>query len=66
ALERAGAAVMLEEQKLTREILVGTVTSLLADAARLRSMGEAARRLSHPNAARDIAAMAAKLTGSKT
>jgi UDP-N-acetylglucosamine--N-acetylmuramyl-(pentapeptide) pyrophosphoryl-undecaprenol N-acetylglucosamine transferase len=66
ALEHAGAAVMLEEQKLTREILVGTVTSLLADAARLRSMGEAARRLSHPNAARDIAAMAAKLTGSKT
>jgi UDP-N-acetylglucosamine--N-acetylmuramyl-(pentapeptide) pyrophosphoryl-undecaprenol N-acetylglucosamine transferase len=61
ALERAGAAVMVEEQKLTRETLVETVTSLLADPPKLRKMGEAARRLSHPNAARDIAEMAAKL-----
>jgi UDP-N-acetylglucosamine--N-acetylmuramyl-(pentapeptide) pyrophosphoryl-undecaprenol N-acetylglucosamine transferase len=63
ALERAGAAVMLEEQKLTRESLVETVSSLLADALRLRTMGEAARKLSHPNAAHDIASMAAKLAG---
>ncbi|MFZ0287230.1 MAG: undecaprenyldiphospho-muramoylpentapeptide beta-N-acetylglucosaminyltransferase [Terriglobales bacterium] len=63
ALERAGAAVMLQEQKLTRESLVETVSCLLADASRLRKMGEAARKLSHPNAARDIAAMAAKLAG---
>jgi UDP-N-acetylglucosamine--N-acetylmuramyl-(pentapeptide) pyrophosphoryl-undecaprenol N-acetylglucosamine transferase len=63
ALERAGAAVMLEEQKLTRESLVETVSSLLADASRLRTMGEAARKLSHPNAAHDIASMAAKLAG---
>lgn len=61
ALERAGAAVMLEETKATRESLVACVTSLLVDAPRLRKMGEAARKLSHPNAARDIAAMAAKL-----
>ncbi|MGO9124117.1 MAG: undecaprenyldiphospho-muramoylpentapeptide beta-N-acetylglucosaminyltransferase [Terriglobales bacterium] len=61
ALERAGAAVMLEETKLTRDTLVETVSSLLADASRLRKMGEAARKLSHPNAARDIASMAAKL-----
>ena len=63
ALERARAAVMLEEQKLNRESLVETVTSLLADASRLREMGEAARKLSHPHAAGDIAAMAARLAG---
>ncbi|MGH9499574.1 MAG: undecaprenyldiphospho-muramoylpentapeptide beta-N-acetylglucosaminyltransferase [Terriglobales bacterium] len=66
ALERAGAAVMLEEQKLTRETLIASVTSLLADAPRLKQMGEAARKLSHPSAARDIAAMAAKLAASLT
>jgi UDP-N-acetylglucosamine--N-acetylmuramyl-(pentapeptide) pyrophosphoryl-undecaprenol N-acetylglucosamine transferase len=65
ALERAGAAIMLEETMLSRETLLATVTSLLADASRLRRMGEAARRLSHPNAARDIASMAAKLADNK-
>jgi UDP-N-acetylglucosamine--N-acetylmuramyl-(pentapeptide) pyrophosphoryl-undecaprenol N-acetylglucosamine transferase len=61
ALVKAGAAVMLEETKLTRETLVANVSSLLADALRLRQMDEAARKLSHPDAARDIAAMAARL-----
>ena len=65
ALERAGAAVMLEETKLTRETLLATVTSLLADPSRLREMGAAARKLSHPHAARDIAAMVAGLAGHK-
>ncbi len=62
ALERAGAAVMLEESTLSRQSLVDAVTKLLNDPKRLQSMSEAARSLSHPNAARDIAAMAAKLT----
>ena len=65
ALDRAGAAVMLEEGKLTTQNLVETVTSLLADPLRLHKMGEAARKLSHANAASDIAAMAAKLAGKK-
>jgi UDP-N-acetylglucosamine--N-acetylmuramyl-(pentapeptide) pyrophosphoryl-undecaprenol N-acetylglucosamine transferase len=63
ALERAGAAIMIEESKLSRQTLVETVTSLLANPSRLEEMGEAARKLSHPNAARDIASMAAKLAG---
>jgi UDP-N-acetylglucosamine--N-acetylmuramyl-(pentapeptide) pyrophosphoryl-undecaprenol N-acetylglucosamine transferase len=63
ALERAGAAVMIEESKLSRQTLVETVTSLLANPSRLGEMGEAARQQSHPNAARDIASMAAKLAG---
>src|SRR6476619_6586560 len=63
ALERAGAAILLEETKLDRVWLVETVSSLLKDSSRLRRMGEAARKLSHPNAARDIAEMAARLAG---
>jgi UDP-N-acetylglucosamine--N-acetylmuramyl-(pentapeptide) pyrophosphoryl-undecaprenol N-acetylglucosamine transferase len=65
ALERAGAAVMLEESKLNRESLVEAVGSLFSQPSRLEKMGDAARRLSHPNAARDIAAMAARLAGTK-
>jgi len=65
ALERAGAAVMLEEPKLNRESLVEAVGSLFSNPSRLERMGDAARKLSHPNAARDIAAMAARLAAMK-
>ena len=65
ALERAGAAVMLEESKLNRESLVETVGSLFSQPSRLETMSDAARKLSHPNAARDIAAMAARLAATK-
>jgi UDP-N-acetylglucosamine--N-acetylmuramyl-(pentapeptide) pyrophosphoryl-undecaprenol N-acetylglucosamine transferase len=63
ALEKAGAAVVLEETKLDDVWLVETVSTLLADSPRLRRMSEAARSLAHPNAARDIAGMAAQLAG---
>jgi UDP-N-acetylglucosamine--N-acetylmuramyl-(pentapeptide) pyrophosphoryl-undecaprenol N-acetylglucosamine transferase len=63
ALEKAGAAVVLEETKLDDVWLVETISALLGDRDRLERMGEAARRLAHPNAARDIAAMAARLAG---
>jgi UDP-N-acetylglucosamine--N-acetylmuramyl-(pentapeptide) pyrophosphoryl-undecaprenol N-acetylglucosamine transferase len=66
ALERAGAAVMLGESKLSPESLVETVSSLLSDQSRLEKMREAAQKLAHPNAARDIAVMAAGLAGTKT
>jgi UDP-N-acetylglucosamine--N-acetylmuramyl-(pentapeptide) pyrophosphoryl-undecaprenol N-acetylglucosamine transferase len=65
AFERAGAAVLLEESKLTRETLVETISSLLSNPAHLEQMGDAARKLSHPNAARDIAKMAVRLAGEK-
>lgn len=65
ALQRAGAAIMLGESNLTRESLVEAVGSLFSDPSRLEQMGDAARELSHPNAARDIAAMAARLAGTK-
>jgi UDP-N-acetylglucosamine--N-acetylmuramyl-(pentapeptide) pyrophosphoryl-undecaprenol N-acetylglucosamine transferase len=66
ALEQAGAAVVLEETKLDRVWLVDTISALLNDPGRLQRMREAARGLSHPNAARDIAAMAARLAGTET
>src|SRR5882724_7473041 len=63
ALERAGAAVMLEESNLNPDSLINTVTGLFADRTRLTQMGQAASKLAHPNAARDIASMAARLAG---
>jgi UDP-N-acetylglucosamine--N-acetylmuramyl-(pentapeptide) pyrophosphoryl-undecaprenol N-acetylglucosamine transferase len=63
ALERAGAAVVLEETRLDDVWLVDTVSALINDPGRLISMSQAARSLSHPNAARDIAVMAAGLAG---
>jgi UDP-N-acetylglucosamine--N-acetylmuramyl-(pentapeptide) pyrophosphoryl-undecaprenol N-acetylglucosamine transferase len=63
ALERAGAAVLVEETKLDRVWLADTIGALLGDPGRLRRMSDAARRLAHPNAARDIGEMAARLAG---
>jgi UDP-N-acetylglucosamine--N-acetylmuramyl-(pentapeptide) pyrophosphoryl-undecaprenol N-acetylglucosamine transferase len=65
ALTRAGAAVMLEQSRLTRESLTETVSSLMGDRARLESMGEAAKKMSHPEAAQQIAAMAVRVAGVK-
>lgn len=63
ALERAGAAVVLEETQLDQVWLVETVSALVRDRPRLRAMSQAARALAHPDAARDIARMAATLAG---
>jgi UDP-N-acetylglucosamine--N-acetylmuramyl-(pentapeptide) pyrophosphoryl-undecaprenol N-acetylglucosamine transferase len=63
ALARSGAAVVVEESKLEGVWLAETIAALIGDAQRLKSMSEAARVLSHPNAARDIAAMAARVAG---
>ena len=63
ALERAGAAVVLEETKLDDVWLVETIFALLGDPDRLQRMAVAARQLAHPQAAHDIAAIAARLAG---
>ncbi len=63
ALARVGAAVVVEESKLEGVWLAETIAALLGDPRRLETMGEAARELAHPNAARDIAAMAARMAG---
>jgi UDP-N-acetylglucosamine--N-acetylmuramyl-(pentapeptide) pyrophosphoryl-undecaprenol N-acetylglucosamine transferase len=63
ALERAQAAVVLEDTKLDEVWLVDTICALLEDPARLARMSEAARAMAHSDAAKDIAELAAKLAG---
>lgn len=65
ALARHGAAVVVEESKLEGVWLAETIAALLQDSAKLRKMSQAARELAHPNAAHDIAAMAARVAGIK-
>jgi len=66
ALERAGAAVVLEETRLDDVWLIDTVKALLEDPQRLHKMSAAARSLSHPNAAHDIAEIVEKLIAHAT
>jgi len=63
ALARHGAAVVVEESKLEGVWLAETIAALLQDSRRLRQMSQAARELAHPNAALEIAAMAARVGG---
>ena len=63
AMQQAGAAIVLEETKLDEVWLVDTVAALLQDQARLARMGQAAKAMAHPNAAKDIAELAAKVAG---
>jgi UDP-N-acetylglucosamine--N-acetylmuramyl-(pentapeptide) pyrophosphoryl-undecaprenol N-acetylglucosamine transferase len=65
ALARHGAAVAVEEPNLEGVWLAETIAVLLQDSHKLKRMSEAARALAHPNAARDIAEMAAKIAGSE-
>jgi UDP-N-acetylglucosamine:LPS N-acetylglucosamine transferase len=58
--------VLIPEAELTSERLMKTVGELLADKVRLVNMAAAARGFSHPSAAEMVAAMAAKLAGSRS
>jgi UDP-N-acetylglucosamine--N-acetylmuramyl-(pentapeptide) pyrophosphoryl-undecaprenol N-acetylglucosamine transferase len=64
ALERVGAAVVVEESKLDAAYLVDTIAALMGDAERLRSMSAAARALAHPKAVEEIAEIVVQLAGS--
>jgi len=61
ALERAGAAIVVEESNLGAAYLVETIAALFFDAHRLQSMSEAARSLAHPKAVEEIAEMVEQL-----
>jgi UDP-N-acetylglucosamine--N-acetylmuramyl-(pentapeptide) pyrophosphoryl-undecaprenol N-acetylglucosamine transferase len=61
ALERADAAVVVEESNLGAAYLVETIGALLGDGPRLQSMAAAARSLAHPKAVEEIAEMVRKL-----
>jgi UDP-N-acetylglucosamine--N-acetylmuramyl-(pentapeptide) pyrophosphoryl-undecaprenol N-acetylglucosamine transferase len=55
AMERAGAARMVRDADMNGEKLFGLVAELAGSAGELERMGEAARRLAHPGAARRAA-----------
>ncbi|HWZ85165.1 MAG TPA: undecaprenyldiphospho-muramoylpentapeptide beta-N-acetylglucosaminyltransferase [Thermoanaerobaculia bacterium] len=55
ALAKAGAVVVIAEKDLTAESLAGTVVELFRDRARLTAMGQKAKALARPDAARDLA-----------
>src|ERR1022692_3327966 len=61
ALERVGAAVVVEESNLEAAYLVETIVALIGDARQLRTMSAAAKSLAHPQAVEEIAEMVAKL-----
>ena len=63
AMEQAQAAVVLEETRLDEVWLVDTISALLDDPGRLSRMSQAAKAMSHPDAAKDIAELAAKVAG---
>jgi len=61
ALERVGAAVVVEESNLGAAYLVDTIAALIGDSVRLQGMAAAARSLAHPKAVEEIAEMVARL-----
>jgi UDP-N-acetylglucosamine--N-acetylmuramyl-(pentapeptide) pyrophosphoryl-undecaprenol N-acetylglucosamine transferase len=63
AMEQAHAAVVLEETRLDEVWLVDTICALFDFPDRLARMGDAARAMAHPDAAKEIAELAAKVAG---
>jgi len=63
ALSTNDAAMLITESDLIPQKLADTAAELLNHPARLRAMGAAAHRLAHPDAAGEIARIAAKLAG---
>ena len=63
ALVDAGAARLLTQARLTPERLVEQAAGLFTEPANLDSMAQVALSLAHPNAAAEIAAMAARVAG---
>src|SRR5438270_2572 len=57
----AGAASLISESQLKGERLGGVIAELLNNPAKLAQMSEKARKLSHPNAGREIAQIVTEL-----
>jgi UDP-N-acetylglucosamine--N-acetylmuramyl-(pentapeptide) pyrophosphoryl-undecaprenol N-acetylglucosamine transferase len=62
-LAEANAARLLPQADLTSERLVTEIATLLRDRPLLAKISEAARRFAHPDAASEIAELAARLAG---
>lgn len=58
AMEKAGAARLISESQMTAERLITAVTELFVNTRMLAEMAENARKLAHPDAVRQIGALA--------
>ncbi len=65
ALYRAGAAAVMEEKDLTAENLAGGVAAQLKDRDKLVLMGQKAKKLGKPDAARELVKMIFELEASR-
>jgi UDP-N-acetylglucosamine--N-acetylmuramyl-(pentapeptide) pyrophosphoryl-undecaprenol N-acetylglucosamine transferase len=54
-MERAGAAMVMQDAAVTPRSIAQAADEMLSSDARLRDMGAAARTLAHPDAAREMA-----------
>jgi UDP-N-acetylglucosamine--N-acetylmuramyl-(pentapeptide) pyrophosphoryl-undecaprenol N-acetylglucosamine transferase len=61
AVERAGAGRMILQAELTGERLARELLELVRDSQRLKEMGEASRRLAHPDAAAKVVDLAMRI-----
>ncbi len=66
ALASAGAALLLPQADLTTDRLAHDIAALFRNPERLTRMGAAARQFAHPDAAAEIAAIAARIAGVPT
>lgn len=62
-LQKAGAAVVIEEKDLTGEKLIDTVQALLKEPGKLAVMGQMAKTLGHPRSLQEITGQLLKLMG---
>ena len=60
-LEKAGAAVVIEEKDLTGETLIDTVRKLISEPGKLQEMGRQAKTLGQPDSLDKITAALRKL-----
>ena len=65
ALAQAGAAVLIEQSRLTPSVLAETISTLLSDPARMAGLASAIERRARPNAATEIASQALRLVQKK-
>lgn len=66
AIANAGAAMLMIESELEKEELAEAVVKLLSNPARLQEMAAKAKALGHPNAAAEVAELAAELARRRT
>ena len=62
-LERAGAAQVIVDARLSGEVLAGAISALLADPARLIEMGRCSKALGQAEAAEQVVAACRELVG---